>query len=306
MKIRKSKFFQLPLIKKPLLWLYNLLWLICAKTMSDKTYIKFKYYLNFHQKLDLNHPQLFQEKLQWIKLNDHKPIYHQMVDKVDAKQFIAERVGIEYTIPTLGVYNSFDEIDFDGLPNQFILKGTFDSGSYYICRDKSKLDIQQAKKQVTRSWNQDYFIWSREWPYKGLKHRIIIEPLLSDGNDFIEDCKFFCFNGEPKLVYLSHDISKNARTDFFDMEWNRVPLRMRDPNSEVTPEKPAQFDLMKNIAIKLAKDTYHLRVDFYIVGHSIYVGEMTFFHCGGFQPIYPDEYNRILGDWIKLPYDEIK
>ena len=171
---------------------------------SDKTYLQILYYLTFGKKLDLEHPKTFQEKLQWIKLYDRKPIYHTMVDKYECKEFISSRVGGGYTIPTLGIYNSFEEIEWEKLPEKFIMKATHDSGSYYLVKDKKKLNLKECKKRLCAHWNQDYYSFYREWQYKGIKPRIIVEPLLNDGKgEYLTDYKFYTFNGEPKILYIT-------------------------------------------------------------------------------------------------------
>lgn len=308
MKIRKLKFFQVPLIKKPLLFIHNKTWLLLAKTLSDKQYIRFKYFVTLKKRIDLNNPVLFQEKLQWIKLNDRKEVYHKMVDKYEVKKFIENEVGNDYVIPTLGVWDSFNEIDFDKLPNQFILKPTFDSGSYYICKDKSTLNIKEVKRKLLTNWGNDYYIWSREWPYKGLKQRIIAEPLLEDLNEkYLRDFKFYCFNGEPEIFYITSDKCGNlpVRQDFFDLEGNH--LEIEDVNYRNNPIKPPKLPVnlkkMIDLCKVFAKNTYHLRVDFYEVDGKLYLGEFTFFEGGGFCKFTPEKYNRVLGDWIKLPTD---
>lgn len=290
------------IIKKPFVWLYLKSVLVMALLLPDRIYLKLRYRMLMGRKLNLDHPITFQEKLQWLKLYDQKSVYHQMVDKFDAKQFIASKVGEKYVIPTLGLYDNVNEIDLSMLPQQFVLKATFDSGSYYICKDKSKVNIRKMRKRLTTNWNYDYFIFSREWPYKGLKHRIIAEPLLKDGDsEYIRDCKVFCFNGEPQFIYMSHDISTLPTTDFYDLSWNKLNMKMRDENSNVTIEKPKQIDDIIECSRKLAQDTSFLRVDFYLCDDDFYCGELTFFHCGGFQDVYPSKWNKMLGDWINLP-----
>ena len=304
--LRKLKLFQNPMVKKPLVGLYMkyLLWM--ALFLPDKTYLKWKYKKVLGRKLNLDFPVLFQEKLQWLKLYVRKPVYHQMVDKVEAKAFIAEKVGSEYVIPTLGVYKSFEEIDFDKLPNQFVLKCTFDSGSFYICKDKSQLDIEEARKRLLVNWKHNYYIWSREWPYDGLPHRIIAEPLLVDNEyPYLRDFKFYCFNGEPKIFYITSDkgMGLPTRQDFFDLEGNHLEIQDAhySNNPVKQPDLPKNFEKMVEMCKVLAKETYHLRVDFYEVNGRVYCGEFTFYEAGGFCEFVPEKYNRILGDWITLP-----
>ena len=230
-----------------------------------------------------------------------------MVDKVEVKNFISEKVGKEYVIPTIGVWNDFGEINFDYLPNEFILKKTYDSGSYFICKDKSSIDKEAARKRLNTT-SRDYYIFSREWPYKGLKHRIIAEPLLHDGNSSVlTDYKFFTFNGEPKFFYVTSNRNSNGAVneDFFDINGNLMKLNQKGYyNNPITPPLPKNMKKMVEFARILAKDTYHLRVDFYELNGKLYVGEMTFFDGGGFDSFVPEEYNKIFGDWLKLPIDK--
>lgn len=277
--------------------------------LSDRVYISREYRIITGRKLNVKRPSLFCEKLQWLKLYDRKEIYHDMVDKVDAKKFIANVIGDEYNIPTIGVWDSFEEIDFDMLPEQFVLKGTFDSASYYICTDKSKIDKFEVKKRLYKNWNRDYYLYSREWPYKGLKKRIIAEPLLKDPDcPYLRDFKFYCFNGEPKIFYITSDKGGTlpTRQDFFDIEGNHLEIQDKHYTSNpiTTPALPKQMDLMVDLSRKLSKDTYHLRVDFYEIEGKVYCGELTFYEAGGYCEFVPEKYNKILGDWIKLPIDK--
>lgn len=275
---------------------------------SDKLYIRVRYLKRVHRWCNLRHPKNFTEKLQWIKLNDRKEIYHKMVDKVEAKKFISERIGGEYVIPTIGVWESFDDIDFDSLPEQFIIKNTFDSGSYYICTDKSRLNIEEVRQKLLSAWDRDYYVHSREWPYKGLKKRIIAEPLLKDDKwGALKDYKIFTFNGEPKIYFTVSDrgMEGGFKQDFMDFEGNLMPFnQIGFHGSDRCPEPPRNLHKMVEFSRILAKDTYHLRVDFYEVNGKVYVGELTFFDAGGWFPFYPKKYERLLGDWIKLPTDK--
>lgn len=270
--------------------------------MSDEELVKRMYQCKMGKPLNLENPKSYTEKLQWLKLYDRQPIYTQMVDKVAAKKLIEERIGKQYVVPTIGEWDCFKNIDFNELPNKFILKCTHDSGSYCICRDKNTFDKKSARRKLTRSLNRNYYLTRREWPYKDVPHKIIAEELLEDiSGQALVDYKYFCFNGEPKVMYIAADAAKVPTTDFFDMHYEHLPIRMRDPNAKVVPEKPAQFDEMKRIASILSEGIPHLRVDFYIVNNHLYVGEMTFFHMGGFAKIYPEEWDKKMGDWIILP-----
>lgn len=311
MSLLKTKFFQNPIIKKPLLFIHTKSWLFLARVLNDKIYIKFKFLIRVGYLPNLKKPRTFQEKLQWIKLNDRKEIYHQMVDKLKVKDFIAQRLGEGYTFPTIGIWNSFDKIDFDNLPNKFVLKCTHDSGSYFICQDKSTLDKEDARKKLLVNFKKDYYIKSREFPYKGLTPRIIAEPLIQDNKyPDLRDFKFMCFNGEPKLFYITSNNQKRRgyNIDYFDLQGNHLKIeKSGNPNNvQNRPSIPEKLKEMITIAKKLAKNTYFLRVDFYEVDYRIYVGELTFFDFAGFGKFKPENYNKILGDWIELPQNLLK
>ena len=275
--------------------------------MSDEKFLKKAYKVIMNQKLNLDNPQTFNEKLQWLKLYNRKPEYTMMVDKYKVREYVAEQLGEEYLIPLLGVWDDPDEIDFDALPNQFVLKCNHNAGlGMYICNDKSKLDIRQVKKELCKGLKQDYYLTNREWPYKDVPRKIICEKYMIEeveskkGNSELTDYKFFCFNGNPKFMYISHDHATDATTDFFDMEFKRLNMRMKDPNSNIIPPKPALFESLKEIAKKLSAGIPFVRVDMYVINGRIYFGELTFFHNAGFTRVYPKEWEKTLGDWIDL------
>ena len=277
--------------------------------LPDKAYLSILYRANFNKNIDWENPCTFSEKLQWLKLNDRKPIYEKMVDKYEAKAYVRQCIGDTYAVPVVGgPWNHPDEIEFDALPEQFVLKTTHDCGGVLICRDKSKLDIPAAKEFLLAHLKRNYYLHCREWPYKNVKPRIFAETYLSDhsGSEEIRDYKFFTFNGEPKLMYIAsgRDYSKKEKqvvyADFFDMDFNHVSLCIDHDNAPECPERPENFDLMVECARKLAQGTKHLRVDFYEVNGELYSGELTFFHCGGLKEFKTKEWERILGDWISL------
>lgn len=298
-------------ITHPKWFLINLLNRYASFISNDRSYIKWKYWLTFGEKCNLDNPKTFQEKLQWIKLNDRKDIYHQMVDKYDAKKFIAERVGEEYVIPTLGIWDKFEDINFDSLPNQFIIKNTYDSGTYFICKDKSKLDISEVRKRLMiddHSRKVDYYVFSREWPYKGLKHRIIAEPLIATP-ETLREYKFFCFNGEPKFYQTCYDRNNDlggAILNFYDIKGCKIDLQdaWHARHSDVEIPIPTNLQKMVDLAKTFSSCTYFLRVDFFELDDKVYCGEFTFFENGGWCKFTPEKYNRILGDWIKLPFEQ--
>ena len=270
--------------------------------INDKKYLTILYKKKSHRRLNLDNPKRFTEKLQWLKLNYRKDIFSTMVDKYKVKEYISNTIGKEYTIPTLGVYDKFSEIDFNKLPNQFVIKCSHDSGSVVVVRNKEDINYKKLKTYFNLVMKRNFYYRFREWPYKSVKPRILIEKFMVDDNsDALTDYKFFCFNGVPKVMYISKDNSSDARTDFFDMEFNHLDLRFKDPNADVMPEKPKQFETMKQIAKKLSKDMPFVRVDFYVINEKIYFGEMTFYHLGGFFDFHPDEWDYKFGEWLKLP-----
>lgn len=272
--------------------------------LPDRLYISLFYYLKMRKRLNWNNPETFNEKLQWLKIYDRKEIYTTMVDKYAVKEYVASQIGEAYIIPTLGVWDSFDEIDFDSLPDQFVLKCTHDSGGLAICRDKSAFDKASAKKKIERSLKCNYYYGSREWPYKNVKPRIIAEEFLSnlDGKETVE-YKIFCFNGTAKMVLVCKGQAHGSgRTnDFCDLELNRFPFTSLNPNSEEKLVKPEQLSEIIGVAEKLAKDIPQVRVDTYLTNGKVYFGEMTFFHNAGFCKIEPEEWDYELGRWIQLP-----
>lgn len=279
------------------------------KNLSSEEFLTKMYRIQTGQPLNLDNPLLYTEKLQWLKLYDHRPEYSRLVDKYEVKKYIAEKIGQEYVIPLLGVWERVEDIDFDKLPQQFVLKTTHDSGGIVVCKDKNKLNIEETKRKLRYCLNRDYYIQNREWPYKNVPHRIIAEQYMEDSKQGeLRDYKFFTFNGEPKVFYIAQGRGKNEETvaDFFDMDFNHLPFTIDHDMSPVLPEKPKNFELMKQLAAKLSEGTPQLRVDFYEVDGKVYFGEMTFFHCSGMVLIKPEEWNKRLGDWVILPQIQSK
>lgn len=275
--------------------------------MDDEAYLKRKYRACMGKELNLGSPQTFNEKLQWLKLHDRKPEYTTMVDKYAVKKYVADIIGEEYIIPTLGVWNHFDEIDFDKLPNQFVLKCTHDSGGIVICKDKNKLDLKLAKKKMEKCLKRNYYWSSREWPYKDVKPRIIAEQYIEDNNKegFLTDYKFFCFNGKMKCMYVSvNSHTAKQKIQFFDRNYNLLPIRRDDYLVfDEIPKKPNHLDDMIKIAEQLSRNIPHTRIDFYYIQNRIYFGEITFFTGSGFIPFSEKKWDYKLGSWIKLPIE---
>lgn len=275
-----------------------------SQLLPDKLYLTLRYRARLGSWPNLKDPKTYNEKIQWLKLHDRKPEYTKMVDKYEAKKYIAEKVGGQYVIPTYGIWVNFDDIDFDSLPNRFVLKCTHNSGDVIVCLDKDKLDLDAARERINRNLKENYYWHSREWPYKNVKPRIIAEKYLYDTeypDDSIMDYKFLCFNGEPRLLYYAEENTDDPYSDIYDMNFQKLDLQFPEPNSPVTAEIPDKFEEMKEISRKLSQGFAHLRVDFYYVEGRLYIGELTFYHCAGLLRITPEHWNQTLGDWIELP-----
>ncbi len=265
--------------------------------LSDESYIRLIYRLRMGKKLNLKNPVSFNEKLQWLKLYDRKSLYTKMADKLAVRNYIEEKIGEGHSPTVLGLYSSFDEIDFDKLPASFVLKTTHDSGSYVICPEKSKLDMRAAKRKLSRSMRRNYYRTTREYQYRDIKPRIIAEEFLGDS---LTDYKFFCFNGEPKFMYIEEETGESHDQAIFDMSFNREPFTMEDKYSTASFTKPEFFDDMRVTAAVLSSGIPFLRVDMYYVRGRIYVGELTFYHYGGFIPFNPPEWDDIIGGYLDL------
>ena len=257
-------------------------------------------------KLDLHNPKTFSEKLQWLKLYDRRPEYTTMVDKYAVKEYVSTIIGSEYVIPTLGVWDKPEDIDWDSLPEKFVLKTTHGGGSsgVIICRDKATFDREKTIAKLKKSMKQDLYGFSKEWPYKNVPRRIIVEQYIEAENNDLPDYKFFCFDGVVKGLFVATDRQTpgvDVKFDFFDANFNHLPFRQGHDHAERTPIKPANFELMKNLASKLSKGIPQVRVDFYDLGDCVLFGEMTFFHFSGSMPFEPEEWDFRFGEWIKLP-----
>ena len=269
--------------------------------MPDKLYLELLYWRTFGRVPDLKHPVRYTEKLQWMKLYDHNPLYHKLVDKADVKPYVASLVGEEHIVPTLGVWDSPEEIDWDSLPDRFVLKCTHDSGSTVICRDKASFDREAACRKLAACLKKNYYKPMREWVYKGLKARIIAEEYL-EGE--VNDYKFFCFDGEPKFMFVATDrfnAEEETKFDFFDMDWNHLDLRSGHPNAAVPPACPSCFGEMKRLAARLSRGLPQVRLDFYEIDGKVLFGEYTFYHWGGFMAFDPDSADETIGRMFKLP-----
>lgn len=270
--------------------------------LPDTYCLRLIYWARLGKRLNLKNPRTYNEKLQWLKVHNRKPVYNRMVDKYEAKQYIAEKIGEAYTIPTLGVWERFEDIDVASLPDRFVLKCTHDSGGLVVVRDKAQMDLAAAKSKIEKSLKTNYYYHGREWPYKDVKPRILAESYVEDPElKELRDYKFYCFQGVPRLMAIFCGRSAGATTaDYFDMSFQPVDLTWGYAKAEKTPAKPENFEKMQEFAALLSKDVPALRVDFYEVNGKVYVGELTFFDGSGFDVIQPIEWDERMGSWLDL------
>ena len=278
--------------------------------MPDEEFLKKKFKSVMGKELNLNNPQTFNEKLQWLKLYDRKPEYTIMADKYRVRDYIKNTIGEEYLIPLLGVWDDPEEIDFDALPDKFVLKCNHNSGlGMCICKDKSKLNIKKVKQALKKGLEQDYYLTGREWPYKDVPRKIIAEKFMVDESGTeLKDYKIMCFNGKAKCSFVcSERFSKTGlKVTFFDREWNRMPFERCYPQSKEKLEKPKNYELMLKLAEQLSASVTFLRVDFYEINGKPYLGELTFHPGSGFEKFSPEEWDYKLGEMLKLPVSEKK
>lgn len=280
--------------------------------MDDRKYLEKLYRATFGKELNLENPQTFNEKLQWLKLYDRKPIYTTMVDKYAAKEYVADKIGEEYIIPTLGVWDKFDDIDFDALPDEFVLKCTHDSGGLAICKDKKTFNIEAARKKINRCLKRNYYYLFREWPYKDVPPRIIAEEYIEEEGKVVpEDYKVYCFNGKPKYIVVFHnrfDNSKALSESVYDVDWKKqnISLDNHFAISDISQPRPKRLDDLLKFAEILSEGIAQARIDFYIIGNVIKFGEITLYTASGLQPMIPESMDMVLGDFIDLPQKENK
>ncbi len=289
-------------IKNPLVYLRSIILRIPFLSDEQRIKIMWKRWMNYP--LNLKTPTTFNEKLQWMKLNDRNPLYTTLVDKYAVKDYVRNIIGNQYIIPTLAVWDTVEDIDLSVLPKQFVLKTTHDSGGVCICRDKDTFDFDAAKEKLNRSLHYDYYKLAAEWPYKDVQRRIIAEEYLEDNRYHeLRDYKFFCFSGKVKALFIATERQHRAEPyfDFFDRDFNHLDIVQGHPQAPIPPEKPVNYDLMIELAEILSKDLSQVRVDFYEVNGKVYFGELTFFHHSGIVPFEPREWDKVFGDWFQLP-----
>jgi len=269
-----------------------------------KWYMRQLFYSNVHYYPDFEHPRSFNEKIHWLKLNYQNPLITTCCDKFAVKGYVKEVLGADgYTVPTIASWENVNDIDFDALPEKFVLKVNWASGYNIIVKDKSKLDIDETKRKLSQwmqPWNNAYYV-NFNWGYKDMKPVIYAEKYIEQMDGQMYDYKFLCYNGEPKNLFVVANRFENMELNFYDMEWNLLPFIRKYPNSKKPLQKPKSFDKMVEIARKLAKPFPFVRIDFYEIGEQVLLGEMTFYPGGGLEPFTPVEWDYKLGDYIQLP-----
>lgn len=270
--------------------------------LSDETFLKLYYRLLVGRKLDLENPKGYNEKLQWLKLHDRNPEYSRLVDKFGVKKIVADIIGEEHVVPLVGgPWQSVDDIDIDMLPKKFVLKLSHDCGGVIICRDKDNFEWEKAKKILKKKLKHNYFYRGREWPYKNVSPCIFAEKYIeNNGQNALNDYKFMCFDSIPRIMFVVTERDVSLKVDFFDMDFKHLPFARKYPNSHKEISKPESFELMKELAQKLAQNIHHVRVDFYEVDGQIYFGEYTFYPGGGFERFDPYEYDLLLGEMLTI------
>ncbi len=268
--------------------------------MPDETYNALVFKANMGYTLNRDHPQTFNEKLQWLKIHDRKPEYSDLVDKVKAKTIVGERIGFEHIVPMYGEWEKADDIAFNELPDRFVLKCNHDQGSVVLVPDKKKLDRRKTIKILNKKLKINLFYSTREYPYKNISPRVFAEEYLE--NDIV-DYKFYCFNGEPKFLYCGQGLTEDhsLKIDFYDLDWNLMPFYRTDYHRLGQVPKPSHLDEMIRIARELSKGTYFVRIDLFEVNETVYFSEFTLCPASGFMPFVPKEYDRTVGDWLQLP-----
>ena len=271
--------------------------------LPDKLYLTYLFKKNIGKRINWKNPKTFNEKLQWLKLYDRRPEYSTYVDKYKVREYISKTIGEEYLIPLLGVWDNPDEIDFDKLPNQFVLKCNHDSGGLCICEEKSTFNIEACKEKLRKSLNTNYYMIAREWPYKNVPRKIIAEKYMVDESGYeLKDYKIFNFNGEPKFIQVDFDRFVNHYRNLYTTDWRYIEAKIEFPtNPNRLIPRPNVLEVMLELAKKLSKGIPHVRTDFYCINNKVYFGEMTFYHGSGFEKFEPEKWDYILGNWIKLP-----
>ena len=275
-----------------------------ARLWPDRLYLQMLYRLLMHKRLNLKKPLGFNEKLQWLKLYDRKPEHTLMVDKLKVKDYVADLIGEEYIIPTLGVWENAKDVDFNSLPDKFVIKCNHNSGQgLYICKNKSEMNEAEVRSNLQKALETDYFIRFREWPYKDVERRIIAEKYIEDKSSVdgdLKDYKFMCFNGKVHCSFVCSERKTDLKVSFFDRDWMPMPFERHYPRSNKPIPKPVHYEEMIRLAEALSKGIPFVRVDFYDVEDKIYFGELTFFPGSGFEEFTPEIWDERLGSLINI------
>ena len=281
------------------------LMVLTARLWPAELYLKCYYYLHLHEWPNLKHPQNFTEKLNWLKLHDRRPLYTKLADKCEVKKYVSEKIGSDKIIPLLGVWDHFNEINFDQLPDQFVLKCTHDSGGFRICKDRSNFDQEEARQFFNKELRKNYYWNKREWVYKDIKPRIIAEPYIDSlGKPESFEYKLTCMNGVCKVFTIctgiAHSDFELRTNDHYDRDFNHLPWYAYYKNSKKPVQIPPQAKEMIEYAEKLSEGIPQVRVDFYVINDKVYFGEMTFYTWAGIIEFIPPEWNDIMGSWLDL------
>ena len=272
--------------------------------LDDKKYLERMFKVQLGKNLNFENPVTFNEKIQWLKINNRESEYTIMVDKYKVREYISETIGEQYLIPLLGVWDSPDEINFDILPDEFVLKCNHNSGlGMCICKNKSTLNIEKVKQDLSNGLNENYYLLYREWPYKNVEKKIIAEKYMSDQGKELQDYKIHCFNGIPKIILVCRDrFSDTGLTeDFFDIEWNHLNISRENCKHSVDKIKaPKNLKLMLRLARILSENIPFVRIDFYEINGKVYFGEITFFPASGLKKFIPEKWDIDLGNEIQL------
>lgn len=268
----------------------------------DKMYLKLQYCANVGKKLNLKNPKTFNEKLQWLKIYNRDPLFTDMVDKYAVRELVAQKIGEEYLVPLIGVWDRADDIEFDTLPDQFVLKCNHDSGSVVICKNKKMLDREMVVEKLNKKLSRDMFFWSREWPYKNIKRKVICEQYMQDQSfDVLNVFKIMNFNnGEQIIQVIQNDKTEEESIDYFDKNWTRLDMRQNFPNSQVPLKKPKNLDTMLELGKKLSEGFPFLRTDFYEINDQVFFSEFTFFSDAGMCKFVPEQWDKELGSRMDI------
>lgn len=274
------------------------------RIIPDKLYLKIIFRIKIGKKLNLKNPKTFNEKLQWLKLYDRNPEYTELADKYKVRNYVEKIIGEEYLIPLIGVYDKFDDIDFDKLPNQFVIKCNHDSGNVVICKDKKTFNFNEARKKINRAMKYNYFYTGREFQYKNIERKVIIEKYLNEIDLDTKDYKFFVFNGRFVYSFVCSERSEKVKFTFFDKQGNFMDVRQGGSDYDKKVQLPKNYKKMIKLAEKLAKGITQVRVDFYEINGKIFFGELTFFDGSGFDKFEPYIWDETIGNWLEISKKE--